>query len=35
VNSVMNLLVPKNARKLSSGLTTGGLLSGAQLHRVS
>jgi hypothetical protein len=35
VNSVLNLRVPQNARKLSSDLTTGGLSSGAQLHRVS
>jgi hypothetical protein len=35
VNSVSNLRVPYNARKLSSCLTTDGLLSSAQLHRVS
>jgi hypothetical protein len=35
VNSVLNLRVPKNAGKLSNGLTTGGLSSSAQLHRVS
>jgi hypothetical protein len=35
VNSVLNLRVPYNAGKLSSGLTTGGLSSSAQLHRVS
>jgi hypothetical protein len=35
VNSVLNLRVPKNAGKLSSGLTTDGLLSSAQLHRGS
>jgi hypothetical protein len=35
VNSVMNLRVPLNAGKLSSGCTTCGLLSGTQLHRVS
>jgi hypothetical protein len=35
VNAVMNLRVPLNARKLSSGLTTGGLSSSAQLHTVS
>jgi hypothetical protein len=35
VNSVLNLLIPKNAGKLSSGLITGGLSSSAQLHRVS
>jgi hypothetical protein len=35
VNSVLNLRVPKNAGKLSSGLTTGGLSSSAQLRGVS
>jgi hypothetical protein len=35
VNSVLNLRVPQNAEKLSSVLTTLGLSSGAQLHRVS
>jgi hypothetical protein len=35
LNAVMNLRVPKNAGKLSSGCTTCGLLSGTQLHRVS
>jgi hypothetical protein len=35
VNSALNLRVPWNAGKLSSGLTTGGLSSSAQLHRVS
>jgi hypothetical protein len=35
VNAVMNLRVLSNAGKLSSGLTTGGLSSSAQLHRVS
>jgi hypothetical protein len=35
VNSVLNLLVAQNAGKLPSGLTTGGLLSSAQLYRVS
>jgi hypothetical protein len=35
VNAVMSLWVPQNAGKLSSGLTTGGLSSSAQLHRVS
>jgi hypothetical protein len=35
VNAVMNLRFPYNARKLSSGCTTGGLSSSAQLHRVS
>jgi hypothetical protein len=34
VNSVMNLRVPYNARKLTSNLTTGNLSSSAQLHRV-
>jgi hypothetical protein len=32
VNAVMNLRVPQNAGKLSSGYITGGLLSSAQLH---
>jgi hypothetical protein len=35
VNSILNLLVPRNAGKLSSGLTCSGLSSSAQLHRVS
>jgi hypothetical protein len=35
VNSVLNLRVPWNAGKLSSGLTSIGLSSSAQLHRVS
>jgi hypothetical protein len=35
VNSVLNLRVPQNTGKLLSGLTTGGLSSSAQLHRVS
>jgi hypothetical protein len=35
VNSVLNLQVSQNVGKLSSVLTTGGLLSSAQLHRVS
>jgi hypothetical protein len=35
VNSVMNLRVPYNARKLPSGCTSCGLSSGTQLHRVS
>jgi hypothetical protein len=35
MNAVMNLRVPSNAGKLSSGCTTGGLSSSAQLHRVS
>jgi hypothetical protein len=34
VNSVLNLRVPRNAGKLSSGLTCSGLSSSAQLHRV-
>jgi hypothetical protein len=34
LNSVMNVRVPKNCGKLSSGYTTGGLSSSAQLHRV-
>jgi hypothetical protein len=35
VNSVLNLRVPRNAGKLSSGLTSSGLSSSAQLHIVS
>jgi hypothetical protein len=35
VNSVLNLRVPWNAGKLSSGLTSRGLSSSAQFHRVS
>jgi hypothetical protein len=35
VNSVLNLRVPWNAEKLSSGLTSSGLSRSAQLHRVS
>jgi hypothetical protein len=35
VNSALNLRVPWNAGKLSSGLTSSGLSSRAQLHRVS
>jgi hypothetical protein len=35
VNSVLNLRVPWNAGKLSSGLTSSGLSVSAQLHRVS
>jgi hypothetical protein len=35
VNSVLNLRVPWNAGKLSSGITTVGLSNSAQLHRVS
>jgi hypothetical protein len=34
VNAVMSLRVPSNIGKLSSGCTTCGLSSGAQLHRV-
>jgi hypothetical protein len=35
VNSVLNLRVSKNARKLSNVLTTADLSSSAQLHRNS
>jgi hypothetical protein len=35
VNAVMNLWVPKNAGKLSSGYTTGALSSSAQPPRVT
>jgi hypothetical protein len=35
VNLVLNLQVVENAGKLPSGLTSGGLSSGAQLHRIS
>jgi hypothetical protein len=35
VNMVLNLRVPSNAGKLSSGLTSSGLSSSAQLHGVS
>jgi hypothetical protein len=35
VNSVLNLRIPRNAGKLSSGLTSSCLSSCAQLHRVS
>jgi hypothetical protein len=35
VESVLNLRVPGNAGKLSSGLTSSGLSSSAQLRRVS
>jgi hypothetical protein len=35
VNSVLNLRIPRNAGKLSSGLTSSGLSSSAQLHIVS
>jgi hypothetical protein len=35
VNSVLNLRVPRNAGKLSSGLTSSSLSSSAQLHIVS
>jgi hypothetical protein len=34
VNAVMNLQVPYNAGKLSSGYTTGGLSNSAQIHIV-
>jgi hypothetical protein len=35
VNVVMNLQVPRNDGKLSSGYTIGGLSSSVQFHRVS
>jgi hypothetical protein len=35
VNLVLNLWVPWNAGKLSSGLASSGLSSSVQLHRVS
>jgi hypothetical protein len=35
VNSVLNLQLPCNAGKLSSGLTSSGLSSSAQLHIIS
>jgi hypothetical protein len=35
VNSVLNLRVPCNAGKLSSGLASSGLSGSVQLHRVS
>jgi hypothetical protein len=35
VNSVLNLRVPWNSEKLSSGLASSSLSSSAQLHRVS
>jgi hypothetical protein len=35
VNSLLNLRVQWNAGKLSSGLTSGGLSSSVQLHRIS
>jgi hypothetical protein len=35
VNSVLNLRVPRNAGKLSSGHTSSGLSSSAQLNKVS
>jgi hypothetical protein len=35
VNAVMNLLVPQNAGKLSSGYIIGGLSSSSQFHTVS
>jgi hypothetical protein len=34
-NSVLNLRIPGNAGKLSSGLTSSGLSSSAQIHIVS
>jgi hypothetical protein len=34
VNAVMSFRVPENAGKISSGYTTGGLSSSAQLHVV-
>jgi hypothetical protein len=33
--NLMNIRVPRNAGKLSSGLTSSGLSGSAQLHRVS
>jgi hypothetical protein len=35
VDSLLNLRVPLNAGKLSSGLASSGLSSSVQLHRVS
>jgi hypothetical protein len=35
VNPVLNFRIPWNAEKLSSGLTSSGLSSSAQFHRVS
>jgi hypothetical protein len=35
VNFVLNILVPLNTVKLSSGITSGGLSGSGQLHRVS
>jgi hypothetical protein len=35
VNSVLNLRVPWNAGKLSSGLASNGLSSSVELHRAS
>jgi hypothetical protein len=35
VNAVMNLWVPQNVGKLSSGYIIGGLLSSFQFHRVN
>jgi hypothetical protein len=35
VNAVMNLRIPSNAGKLSSGYIIGGLWSSSQFHRVS
>jgi hypothetical protein len=34
VNAVINILVPENNRKLSSGCATSGLSNSAQLHTV-
>jgi hypothetical protein len=35
VNSILNLRVPSNAGKLSSGVTSSGLSSSVQLHIIS
>jgi hypothetical protein len=35
LNAIMNLLFPYNAGKFLTGCTSGGLSSGAQLHRIS
>jgi hypothetical protein len=35
VNAVMNIRIAKNAGKLPSGFTTGGLSRSGQLHRIS
>jgi hypothetical protein len=35
VNSVLNLRIPRNAGKLSNGLTSSGLSSSVQFHLVS